>query len=137
MFHESGKKNSGITEVNVIPVIDVSLVLVVILMLLTPLGFESTIGVNRAAAAARKSAAQQPTERLEIAVLGESEFRVNREVVAREDLEGKLRPLLAGEVPPPVMLSCADPVSHGTFVSVLDVAKQCGAVEIAVIEGAP
>ena len=76
-------------------------------------------------------------ERLEVAVLSESEIRVNREIIAREKLESKLWPLLTGEVPPPVMLSCADPVSHGTFVSVLDVAKQCGAVEIAVVEGAP
>jgi len=137
MFHESGKSNSGINEVNVIPLIDVSLVLVVILMLLTPLAFESNIGVNRAAATARASAQEQRLERLEVAVLGESEIRVNREIVAREDLAVALRPFLTGAVPPPVMLSCADAVSHGTFINVLDVAKQCGAVEIAVVEDTP
>jgi len=137
MFHQSGKKNQAIAEVNVIPLIDVSLVLVVILMLLTPLAFESNIALNRATATARQSAQKDQVERLEVAVLGESQIRVNREVIAREELEGKLRPLLTGAVPPPVMLSCADEVSHGTFVHVLDVAKQCGAVEIAVVESAP
>jgi biopolymer transport protein ExbD len=137
MFHGSEKSNSAMNEVNVIPLIDVSLVLVVILMLLTPLGLESKIGLNRAVAAARASTTQKHVERLEVAVLDESEIRVNRQVVTRENLAEALRPHLTGEVPPPVMISCADAVSHGTFVGVLDVAKQCGAVEIAVTESAP
>jgi len=137
MFHEGEKAKPGITEVNVIPLIDVSLVLVVILMLLTPLGLESKIGLNRAVAAARASKTQAPVERLEVAVLGETEIRVNRQIVAPENLADALRPHLTGEVPPPVMISCADAVSHGMFVGVLDIAKQCGAVEIAVTESAP
>ncbi len=137
MSHESGRSGTGITEVNVIPLIDVSLVLVVILMLLTPLGFESNIGLNRAAAAGRTSPNPEPVERIEIDVLDEASLRVNRQVVSREDLADALRPYLAGETPSPVMISCADAVSHGTFVGVLDVAKQCGAVEIAVTESTP
>ena len=43
--------------------------------------------------------------------------------------------MLQGAIPPPVVITCADAVSHGTFVSILDEAKLCGAREIAVTEG--
>jgi biopolymer transport protein ExbD len=118
-------------EINVVPLIDVSLVLVVILMLLTPLAFEQSIAVHRAQAAARAGAAEESSERVEVSILGDDEIRVNRTTVARADLAATLRPMLLGEIPPPVIVSCADAVSHGTFVSVLDEAKLCGARDIA------
>lgn len=131
-----GRKD-GIHEINVVPLIDVSLVLVVILILLTPLAFESNIAVQRALAAAREAVRSEEVERVELAVLDEEEVRVNRTTVTRADLAATLRPLLAGEVPPPVVVTCAETVSHGTFVGVLDVAKSCGAREIAVTEERP
>jgi biopolymer transport protein ExbD len=121
-------------EINVVPLIDVSLVLVVILMLLTPLAFEQSIAVHRAQAAARAAAQEDPMERLEVSILDENEIRVNRTRVARADLTATLRPMLQGAIPPPVVITCADAVSHGTFVGVLDEAKLCGAREIAVAE---
>jgi biopolymer transport protein ExbD len=122
-------------EINVVPLIDVSLVLVVILMLLTPLAFEQSIAVHRAQAAARAAAQEEENERVEVAILDEDQIRVNRSPVARADFATTLRPMLAGAIPPPVVITCADAVSHGTFVSVLDEAKLCGAREIAVTEG--
>lgn len=131
-----GRKD-GIHEINVVPLIDVSLVLVVILILLTPLAFESNIAVQRALAAAREALRSEEVERVEVAVLDETEVRVNRSTVPRTDLAATLRPLLAGDAPPPVVVTCAEAVSHGTFVSVLDVAKSCGASDIAVTEERP
>jgi biopolymer transport protein ExbD len=43
------KSENGIYEPNMTPLIDVSLVLVVILMVATPLALQSSIGVSRAA----------------------------------------------------------------------------------------
>jgi biopolymer transport protein ExbD len=120
--------------VNVTPLIDVSLVLVVMLLLATPLAYESSIGVNRTDPTARKSQQVEETERVEVSILSEDEVRVNRTTLPRAELEGTLRPLLAGTVPPPVVVKCADDVTHGTFVSVLDEAKTSGAAEIAVTE---
>ena len=131
-----GRKD-GIHEINVVPLIDVSLVLVVILILLTPLAFESNIAVQRALAAAREALRSEEVERVEVAVLDETEVRVNRSTVSRAELAATLRPLLAGDAPPPVVVTCAEAVSHGTFVSVLDVAKSCGAGDIAVTEERP
>jgi biopolymer transport protein TolR len=122
-------------EVNVVPLIDVSLVLVVILMLLTPLAFESNIAVHRAQQGPSDAPAAEPLERIEIAIVDETDVQVNDALIARTDLEATLRPLLAFDTPPPVVVSCADGVSHGTFVSVIDATKICGAKEIAVMDG--
>lgn len=130
-----GKSGEGMHEINVVPLIDVSLVLVVILMLLTPLAFEQAIAVHRAQVAAQEAAQEETTERLEVSIIDENVIRVNRTSVARADFAATITPLLHGPIAPPVVVTCADAVSHGTFVSILDEAKLCGAREIAVTEG--
>jgi len=134
MFFQDAE-DKGMHEINVVPLIDVSLVLVVILMLLTPLAFESNIAVHRTQVASQKAAQTQYPERVELTIVDEGDVRVNRSLVPRTALAATLRPLLAGEAPPAVVVSCSEAVSHGTFVSVLDEAKVCGAREIAITEG--
>jgi biopolymer transport protein ExbD len=127
----------SVHEVNVTPLIDVSLVLVVMLLLATPLALESSFAVRDAAASARTAPLDEPVERVELSILSEDEVRVNRDRVPANELGAALSPLLAGEAPPIVVVTCADVVSHGTFVRVLDTAKLCGAREIAVTEEDP
>jgi len=114
------------------PLIDVSLVLVVMLLLATPLAFESNIAVKQARAAATAAEKQEPVERVEVRIVDDEHVRVNRREIPRAELGEALTPLLLGESPPPVVVSCAGNVTHGTFVGVLDQAKFSGAAEIAV-----
>ncbi len=119
-------------EVNVTPVIDVSLTLVVILLLLTPLVFESSIAVRKAMASAKAAPRDEKQERVELGLVSEDSVTVNRRLVARAELVDALAPLLADKAEKRVVVECADRVSHGAFVNVLDQAKLCGASEIAV-----
>jgi biopolymer transport protein ExbD len=121
----------GISEVNMTPLIDVSLVLVVMLLLATPLAFESSIAVRRAAASAREAEMPSIDQRVEIRVVSEQDVVVNNVTVPRKELSRSLRPLFE-EGRRMVVVSCNDQVSHGTFISVLDQAKLSGAKEIAV-----
>jgi biopolymer transport protein TolR len=120
------------SEVNMTPLIDISLVLVVILLLATPLAFESSIDLQRAEASGRQAAQPAPAARVELVILSEDSIRVNRITVARDDYEKILQPLVARQPLPQVVISCAEGVSHGTFVEVLDVTKLCGVDDIAV-----
>ncbi len=129
----SGKKTEGLHEINMTPLIDVSLVLVVMLLLLTPLAFESSIAVRKAAASAKQSAKKEREERVEVKIISEDEVMVNRKTVSRAELSLTLRPLLADKVQRRVVIDCDDNVSHGAFVDVLDQAKLCGAGDIAVL----
>lgn len=133
MFRKLVKKAKGSYEINMTPLIDVSLVLVVMLLLLTPLAFESSIAVRRAASSAQKSVKQEKEERVELRVVSEDSVFVNRQMVARAELSEVLESLLRDKVQRRVVIDCDDHVSHGAFVSVLDQAKLCGAAEIAVL----
>ncbi len=129
----SRKRTEGLHEINMTPLIDVSLVLVIMLLLLTPLAFESSIAVRKGAASAKKSEKREKEERVELKIISEDEVIVNRKTVSRGKLILTLRPLLADKVQRRVVIDCDDSVSHGTFVDVLDQAKLCGAGDIAVL----
>ena len=129
----SRRKTEGLHEINMTPLIDVSLVLVVMLLLLTPLAFESSIAVRKAAASAKQSAKKEREERVELKIISEDEVIVNRKTVLRAELSLTLRQLLADKVQRRVVIDCDDNVSHGAFVDVLDQAKLCGAGDIAVL----
>lgn len=132
-FSNNGDKESkGTHEINMTPLIDVSLVLVVMLLLATPLALESSIAVRNARNSARKADKRKIEERIELNVVSEDSVRVNRDLVSREKLHLVLRPLLDESSSRVVIVECDAAVSHGAFVDVLDQAKVCGATEIAV-----
>ena len=126
------KGGEVIAEPNMTPLIDVSLVLVVILMVATPLAFQSSIAVNTANKAG-KAAQEARTERIEVTVHADGTIGVNRMIVPRQALSVTLKPLIENSATRMVVVRCDDGVLHGEFVSVLDEAKAMGAARIAVV----
>jgi biopolymer transport protein ExbD len=59
---------------------------------------------------------------------------INREVIAVDDFESVLEPLLQTSRDHQVVVTCDDGVSHGRFVNLLDRTRRCGANNIAVRE---
>jgi biopolymer transport protein ExbD len=133
-FFRGQKPDNANHEVNVTPLIDVSLVLVVMLLLTTPLAFESSIDVRNAAQSAKRAKVPEKDPRIEIVLLSDSTVQVNRATLMRADLSTTLQPLIESREDHGVVISCRGGVTHGAFVNVLDQAKQCGAGEIAVVE---
>ena len=127
------KESDVSKEVNMTPLIDVSLVLVVILLLATPLAFESSIAVRRSPKAASEAPDPRTMERIEINLVSETTVQINRQTVERSAVIEALRPLVEASAHGVVMVSCRDNVSHGAFVDVLDQAKLSGATDIAVL----
>ena len=125
----------GIYEPNMTPLIDVSLVLVVILMVATPMAYQSGIAVNAASRSGKKAVEQVKAERIELAVKADGQVTVNRTTVPRAAMEILLKPLILAAPNGVVVLRCEDGVPHGEFVSVLDEARQLGATKIAVVGG--
>ena len=127
------EKNEGIHEINMTPLIDVSLVLVVMLLLLTPLAFESSIAVRKAVASAKASEKKLKEERIEINVISGDSILVNRDTVPRKGLSDVLGSMLKDRTDRRVVIECGDHIKHGVFVDVLDQVKLSGAGEIAVL----
>jgi biopolymer transport protein ExbD len=134
MFRGWNPERPQTHEVNMTPLIDVSLVLVVMLLLATPLAFEASIGVRDTQRSARQAKVSDPSERIELVVISEDSVRVNRTLVGRDAVAAALAPLVAESTDKKVMVGCNHGVSHGAFVSALDQAKLSGAGEIAVFE---
>ena len=133
MKRRSEPRTSGIHEINMTSLIDISLVLVLVLMVATPLAFQSSILVRQAASAGLQAEEESRAERIEIEILSAEDLSVNRQSVPRAELASALAPLLAESSTRTVVVRCQDDVPHGAFVSVLDDAKQCGADRIAVV----
>jgi biopolymer transport protein ExbD len=129
---EKSMQETGIYEPNMTPLIDVSLVLVVILLVATPMALQSSIAVQKAAAAARSAAEQARVERVEITVVSPDTLVVNRDRIGRHDLRSVVAPLLQQSATRQVAVRCQEGVTHGSFVGVLDEVKECGALQIAV-----
>jgi biopolymer transport protein ExbD len=125
--------SEGIHDVNMTPLIDVSLVLVVILMVATPLAFQSSIAVNAATASGQKAVESGRSERIEIDVRADNTVDVNRQRIPRESLGAVLRPLIEQSTTRLVIVRCEPDVAHGEFVSVLDDARTAGATHIGVV----
>ena len=122
----------GIYDVNMTPLIDVSLVLVVILLVATPMALQSSIAVQRSAASGQAAPEKARVERVEVTVLSSDSLIVNRAHVGRQQLHQILQQLVPQSSTHQVAVRCLAGVTHGTFVGVLDEAKQCGAAQIAV-----
>jgi len=132
-FHKKlNREGPGNHEINMTPLIDVSLVLVVMLLLATPLALESSIAVRNARKSSRTAEKKKIEERIELSLVSEDSVQVNRQLVSRQKLHVTLRPLLEESSSRVVIVECDAGVSHGAFVDVLDQAKVCGASEIAV-----
>lgn len=121
-----------LSEINTTPLIDVSLVLVVILLMATPLAFESSFGVRKGDPLAKPALVEDLPDRVELAITGEDRVEVNGRAVSVQSLAGALRPLLRPGSRGDVAVACAGGVSHGAFVRVLDIARQSGARTISV-----
>jgi biopolymer transport protein ExbD len=131
-WNRSQEDSGLLAEVNMTPLIDVSLVLVVILLLATPLAFESSFGVRKTAASARQASDVKKEARIELSIESDSAVRVNTTVVEIDALADVLAPLIAESATRDITVKCADGVAHGTFVRVLDITKLNGANEIAI-----
>ncbi len=131
-WNRTPDQDGQLSRVNMTPLIDVSLVLVIILLLTTPLAFESNFGISRTQTATTDSGEEAVVTQVSVDILSDNEVQVNDAVVSVQALPATIAPLIAAAVCKEVAVRCADQVSHGTFVQVLDITKLSGAAGIAV-----
>ena len=121
-----------ITDINVTPLVDVSLVLVIIFMAIAPFAMQSGIKVleSKAKAAVGKVSA---SENVSLRLSKDGVVTLNGKEVAREALAAAMAEALAASKDRMVTLSADDENFVGDVVSLLDAAKQAGAQKIAIM----
>jgi biopolymer transport protein ExbD len=121
-----------ITDINVTPLVDVSLVLVIIFMAIAPFAIQAGIKVleSKAKAAVGKVAA---SDNVNIRLDREGRLTVNGRAADFSSLLERLLTALHGSKDKMVILTADDENRVGQVVEVLDTAKQAGAKKLAIL----
>ena len=126
------------TDINVTPLVDVVLVLLIIFMVLTPL-LEKDIAVRTPSTEKVDVVSDVPPDQLIVYVNSQGELKLNTEVIANSELVSKLKPLLDGKAPDDriVFVVADDKCNYAKFVAVLDGTKEAGAKTLGIATDAP
>ncbi|MFH2205023.1 MAG: biopolymer transporter ExbD [Elusimicrobiota bacterium] len=122
----------AITDINVTPLVDVSLVLVIIFMAIAPFGLQAGIKVMQSkagAAVGKTSASQNVTLKLE----KDGKITINGREVDFVTLRPLLQDALAKSKDKMVILTADDQNRVGQVVNLLDASRQAGAQKMAIM----
>src|SRR5271170_2127363 len=116
------------SDINVTPLVDVVLVLLIIFMVVTPL-LEKDIPVRTPDSEKVEDVTNVPPDQIVVYVNRTGEMRINSDHVGDEDLVGRLKALLdpKASVDRIVFIVAEDGCNYGKFVHVLDGARTAGA----------
>jgi biopolymer transport protein ExbD len=133
------KKSSGANaDINVTPLVDVVLVLLIIFMVVTPL-LEKDIMVRVPQAEQVEKQTEVPKDQLVVRISEEGELKINTETVAWDKYVERLRTILAPRSPSDkvVFVVAEDKLNYGRLVAALDGAKQAGAETLGMMTQLP
>ncbi len=126
----SKNKTKIISEINITPLTDVVMVLLVIFMVTTPLMMNEAFKIKLPTAA---TAEPQPEQTTTVSVTYPGNIiYLNKAQVSLDDLKGLLSSRMATSPDKTVVIKADKNVLHGTVVQVLDIAKESGALKLAI-----
>ena len=127
-----------ISEINVVPLADISLVLLIVLMIITPMVMQSMIKVFASRSAVAAPADQKKDllkeKPLFLDIREDGYFLNTNKMSSDEDLFMGLRGELSRKTDRSVIVTVGKNVLHGTVVRALDVAKQAGADKLSLLK---
>ena len=130
-----GKKHGVTPEMNVTPLVDVVLVLLIIFMVITPL-LSKNFWVHTPKQEKEEVAhdeAPDPDPPLVLRVAADKVITVNGTAVGYEELADRLKRMFAAREDHILFFDAADDVGYGYAVEVMDQAREGGAVTIAAL----
>jgi len=127
-----GGNTRGKAEINVTPLIDVLLVLLIIFMIIIP---TPENGLNTLVPQPPKTDRDQPAvvDDIVITVVGDGTVRLNQESVSVTDLPDRLGRLFASALNHPVFLRGGPDLEFREIAQVIDIAKGVGITRIALL----
>jgi biopolymer transport protein TolR len=122
----SGGSNSALTnEINVTPMIDVLLVLLIIFMMVIPMS-RKAIDLQLPDPSPDNSSSAPPPSQIVLEVLPGGTFRVNTQPISKAELPKKLKDIYDGR-PDKVIFVKGDPtVKYSDVIAAMDVARGAG-----------
>src|ERR1700691_1294011 len=125
-----GRRRGGITGINVTPMVDIMLVLLVIMMVSSIYIVSRALKVELPKTATSDESTQSP---MTVTIMKDGKLFMNNEPVADDqDLSARFAKARAAAGEPSLVLSADAQAMHGRVVHVIDVAKQQGILKFAI-----
>jgi biopolymer transport protein TolR len=133
MSMDVGKKGGASSDINVTPLIDIVLVLLIIFMVLTPSMLkELTANVPRKEDV-NTPPPPDPNPPVVLEISAKSELAINTEPVAPEALADKITERLKGQRQKVVFFKVEDDAVYGDVVKFMDICKGAGAKTLGIV----
>ena len=131
---KSGRRHGPIVDINMVPLIDVSLVLLIIFMVMTPFLVQQQIKINLPKAI---SGHETPDRPIVVVLDKDGGVRVNDKAVAVSLLESELSGILKSDAARPVVIQADKDIALQRVVSVMDIAKRLSVVKLGISVDSP
>lgn len=129
---EHSESDSPITEINVTPLVDVALVLVIIFMAVSPFMLQAGLQVSESKSGEAEGK-HSLEENVQITLTAENKILINGEEIALSQLSEVLKERIPKSKDGLVTLQAEKMNRVGQVVEVLDIAKQSGAKKVAIM----
>ncbi len=126
----SGRRRGGIVGINVTPMVDIMLVLLVIMMVSSLYIVSRALKVELPRSASSDESTQSPVT---VTLTKDAKVYLNGELISGDDeLSARFLKARAGGAEPNLVVSADAEALHGRVVHVIDLAKQQGIVKFAI-----
>lgn len=122
-------QDDAISEINVVPLVDIILVVLIIFMVTAPMIMKPSISVNLPKAASGDST--QPSK-LSISLSKDGQIVLNGAIATDEELKAKAESEIATNAEVQAVISADRDLAHGRVVQVLDIVKMAGVKKFAI-----
>ncbi|AHZ86093.1 biopolymer transporter ExbD [Bdellovibrio bacteriovorus] len=129
MAFNNSDNNEAIADINVVPLVDIILVVLIIFMVTAPMFMKPTINVNLPKAA---SGDQTAPSKLNIALTADGRINLNGTFVSEEDVRAKATEEVGKNADVQAIISADKDVPHGKVVGLLDIVKGSGVKKFAI-----
>jgi Biopolymer transport protein len=129
MAMKSSNDDEVISEINVVPLVDIILVVLIIFMVTAPMFIKPTINVNLPKAA---SGDQTAPSKLNIALTADGRINLNGTFVDEEAVRIKATEEVSKSPEVQAIISADKDVPHGKVVGLLDIVKGAGVKKFAI-----